>query len=146
MKIEISIDEKQKEPKLVIVTNEITEDIHQLLKRLTEDYPDTLKGYTEQAMEILQVKDVLRIFSENQRIYAETCEGKYTLHSRLYELEEALDSTIFVRISNSEIINSRKIKRLDASITGTIAVYLENDIKTFASRRYVSKLKKIFGL
>ena len=88
----------------------------------------------------------MRIFSESQRVYAETHAGRYTLHARLYELEETLDSTIFVRISNSEIINSKKIKRLDASITGTIAVYLENDIKTFASRRYVSKLKKIFGL
>ena len=146
MKIEISIDENQKEPKVLIVTSEITEDIHQLLKRLTDEYPESLKGYIDQAMEVLPMKDIVRIFSENQRVYAQTHKGKYALHARLYELEESLDGGTFVRISNSEIINSRKIRRLDTSITGTIAVYLENDIKTFASRRYVSKLKKIFGL
>lgn len=68
------------------------------------------------------------------------------LRSRLYELESQLDPKMFVRISNSEIVNAKKILRLDASITGTIGVYLEGNIKTFSSRRYVKKIKEIFGI
>ena len=59
-------------------------------------------------------------------------------------MEEKLDKTRFVRISNSEIVNLRKIKRMDTSITGTIKMYLEGEIETYVSRRYVSKIKTAF--
>ena len=62
------------------------------------------------------------------------------------ELEEILDSDSFVRISNSEIVNVRKIIRLDTSITGTIRMYMKGDTQTFVSRRYVSRIKKTLKL
>ena len=62
------------------------------------------------------------------------------------ELEEILDSDSFVRISNSEIVNVKKIIRLDTSITGTIRMYMKGDTQTFVSRRYVSRIKKTLKL
>ena len=47
----------------------------------------------------------------------------------------------FVRISNSEIVNSGHIDRLDMSLTGTIKMCMENGDETYVSRRYVSKIK-----
>ena len=89
---------------------------------------------------------IIRIYSEKQRVYAETKLGKYILHKRLYELEEQLDNRKFVRISNSEIVNIKKIKKLDTSLTGTICMYLEGEKMTYVSRRYVSKIKKVLGI
>ena len=97
-------------------------------------------------MYIIKEEDILHIFAEKQKVVAITRNGRYIIHSRLYELEERLNKRLFVRISNSEIINVKKILRLDASLSGTIAVYIEGDIKTYASRRYVPKIKKILGL
>ena len=64
---------------------------------------------------------------------------------RLYELEERLDNR-FVRISNSEIVNLKKVKSLDLSFVGTICMELSNGEVSYVSRRYVSKMKKILGL
>lgn len=77
---------------------------------------------------------------------AVTGKGEYTVRIRLYEIEERLNPGQFVRISNSEIINLKKVKNFDLSFTGTICVELVNGMTTYVSRRYVSKVKKILGI
>lgn len=52
----------------------------------------------------------------------------------------------FVRISNSEIINLKKVKNFDLSFVGTISVEMANGTTTYVSRRYVAKIKKLLGL
>ena len=61
-------------------------------------------------------------------------------------MEEKLDATRFLRISGSEIVNLHKIKRLDTGITGTIKMYLQENMETYVSRRYVAKIKKALGI
>ena len=65
---------------------------------------------------------------------------------RLYEIEERLNPHQFVRISNSEIINLKRVDNFDLSFTGTICVKLSNGTTTYVSRRYVAKIKKILGI
>ena len=77
---------------------------------------------------------------------ARTESGLYQIRLRLYELEERLDDSKFVRISNSEIVNLKKVKSLDLSFVGTICMELSNGEVSYVSRRYVSKIKKKVGL
>ena len=72
--------------------------------------------------------------------------GTYQIRLRLYEAEERLDNSKFVRISNSEIVNLKKVKSLDLSFVGTICMELSNGTVSYVSRRYVSKIKKVLGL
>ena len=48
------------------------------------------------------------------------------IHEKLYELENSLDNMRFIRISKSEIVNLREIKKLDMDMVGTIKVILIN--------------------
>ncbi len=97
-------------------------------------------------VEVLEPSSILRLYAESGKVYAQTEAGEYTLRLRLYELEDWLDKATFVRISNSEIINIRKVKQFDLSFSGTICVSLSNGAVTYASRRYVGRLKQILGL
>ena len=72
--------------------------------------------------------------------------GEYVLRLRLYEMEERLDQSCFVRISNSEIVTLRRVKGFDLSYTGTIRVALSNGDTAFVSRRYMGRIKKVLGL
>lgn len=146
MKVELKIDQEVKETKVTIEAFSRDEEVNDLINYLSHDYEDSIKGYIDQEMYIIKEEDILHIFAEKQKVVAITRNGRYIIHSRLYELEERLNKRLFARISNSEIINVKKILRLDASLSGTIAVYIEGDIKTYASRRYVPKIKKILGL
>ncbi len=75
-----------------------------------------------------------------------TAKGEYLLRMRLYEAEERLDQTRFVRISNSEIINLKMAKRFDLSFSGTICVNLAGGQTAYVSRRYVAKIKRLLGI
>jgi DNA-binding LytR/AlgR family response regulator len=123
--------------------NDETERLEQIVSQAVST---TITGYTDNGVEILLCTSIIRIYTENQKIYATTVNGSYRLHQRLFELGEILDGRLFTRISNSEIVNLRKIKHLDTSATGTILMYLQADIKTFVSRRYVTKIKKVLGI
>lgn len=146
MQIEIKIDEACKDPKVIILTNKITDEVNELLKRLSDTQPQTIAGFKEDSLKILQPNEIIRIFTENQKVYAQTEQGKYLIRLRLYELEERLDKSTFARISNSEIINLKKVENMDLSFSGTICVNLCSNITTFVSRRYVSKIKQILGI
>ncbi len=146
MRIKLIIDKKYTEPEIHICNKEKSCETERLVQMVSEAVNTTITGYTENGVELLSTEAIIRIYTENQKIYAATANGNYRLHQRLFELEEALDGRRFTRISNSEIVNLRKIKRLDTSVTGTILMYLQGDIKTFVSRRYVSKIKKVLGI
>ena len=63
-----------------------------------------------------------------------------------YEAEQRLAKCSFVRISNSDIVNLKKVKGFDLSFVGTICVSLSNGTVTYVSRRYVAKIKQLLGL
>ena len=107
---------------------------------------ESINGYRDSEVFRIRTGDIVRIYGERQRVYAQTKDGVYLLHQRLYVLENQLDGRRFLRISNSEIVNCDTIVRLDISVAGTIGVELEGGIQTFASRRYVKKLREYLGL
>lgn len=146
MQVEIKIDPSFTEPKIIVLTSSMTEDVSNLVKKLSENVPDFISGSRNEKMEVLEQADLIRVYANAGKVFAVTPKGEYLLRLRLYELEERLNPDRFVRISNSEIINLKKVKSFDLSITGTICVQLTNGTVTYVSRRYVSKLKKILGI
>ena len=146
MQVEIKIDPSYTEPKIIVLTSSMTEDVSNLVKKLSENVPDFISGSRNEKMEVLEQADLSRVYANAGKVFAVTPKGEYLLRLRLYELEERLNPDRFVRISNSEIINLKKVKSFDLSITGTICVQLTNGTVTYVSRRYVSKLKKILGI
>lgn len=146
MNIEIKIDSDYKIPKVIILTDKVTEEINALVARLSEEAPQLISGFRDNVLRILEQDEIIRVYSSDGKIIAVTDEGEYFLRQRLYELEERLDNTKFVRISNSEIINLKRVKSFDLSFVGTICVSLNNSEITYVSRRYVSKIKKILGV
>lgn len=146
MQIEIKIDSSCTEPKIVIMAASMTEDVNMIIKRLSMDPPQIISGIKDDKLEVLEQTNLIRIYANSGKVYAVTDKGEYTVRLRLYELEERLDKNQFVRISNSEIINLKKVENFDLSFTGTICVKLSNGITTYVSRRNVSKIKQILGV
>ena len=146
MEVEIKLDSSYTETKVVIYTNNITEEITQLAKKLTGNIAKIIVGYDDNIMTVLEESEIIRVFAENGKVFAVTENGKYMLKLRLYEVEEVLDKRYFVRISKSEIINLKRVKNFDLSITGTICVKLSDNSVTYVSRRYVNKIKCVPGI
>lgn len=146
MQIEIRIDNAYKEPKIIVMTDSMTEEINGIVKKLSENVPKIICGNRNDKIEVLEQSDLIRIYASASKVFAVTAKGEYTMRFRLYELEECLNAEHFVRISNSEIINLKKAVSFDLSLSGTICVKLSNGDITYVSRRYVAKIKKILGI
>jgi len=145
MQLEVKIDSSCEEPKVIILTASMTEEVNAILNRLSDEAPQMMTGSRDGRFEVLEQADLIRIYASAGKVFAVTHKGEYALRLRLYEIEERLPHQ-FVRISNSEIINLKKVSHFDLSLTGTICVKLANGTVTYVSRRYVSKLKKILGI
>jgi len=146
MQLEVKIDNSCIEPKVIILTASMTEDVNIILSKLSDQMPQIISGTRDNKIEVIEQADLIRIYANAGKVFAVTHKGEYTLRLRLYEIEERLPSHQFVRISNSEIINLKNVNNFDLSFTGTICVKLANGTMTYVSRRYVSKLKKILGI
>lgn len=146
MRVEIKIDSSYSEPKIIILTAAMTEEVNIIVSKLSKETPQLISGIKDEKVELIEQDGLIRVYANSGKVFAVTDKGEYTLRLRLYEMEEILDGKRFVRISNSEIINLKKVENFDLNFTGTICVRLTNGTITYVSRRYVSKIKSILGV
>lgn len=148
MKLNINIDVETKEPEILITTAHMTEEVNRVVEFIggLDDGPTIISGIIEDKVELLDKETIVRIYAEAGKVFAKTERGCYQIRLRLYEVEKRLDNSNFVRISNSEIVNLKKVKSLDLSFVGTICMELFNGEVSYVSRRYVSQIKKVLGL
>lgn len=146
MKCTFDINPKYKELEVKVCNGQDTKQARDTYKAVQSIFDLSLMAYLENEAIPINGKDIIRIFGQNKKVYVATDKGIFLLHERLYELEEKLDGTKFLRISGSEIVNLQKIERLDTGITGTIKMYLQENMETYVSRRYVTKIKKALGI
>ena len=135
MQIEIRIDETLSEPKVIILTDKVT-----------EERPEVIAGFLNETAVPLRQEELIRAYAAGGKVFAVTEHGEYQLRLRLYELENRLDKRSFVRISNSEIINLKWVKGFDLSLSGTICVSMSNGAAAYVSRRYVARIKQVLGI
>ena len=146
VQVEINIDSSVTEPKVIILTDRMTEEINDLVRRISKPETQMIAGFRDDTVTLLDQETVLRIYAANGKVFAVTGNGEYLVRQRLYELEAQLRQDRFVRISNSEIINLKKVRHFDLSFSGTICVSLSDGTVTYVSRRYVSKIRDLLKL
>ncbi len=149
MKVGINIDRSVEEVEVLITAQEQSRTVNALYEHIVEfdkKSLETLTAYRDDIAKIVNVTDVFRIYMGNQKAYIQTHQGEYAIRYRLYELEAALDKKQFLRISNSEIINVKKIRDIDLSLIGRICIRFEDNTQTYVSRRYIPKIKKSLGI
>lgn len=95
------------------------------------------------------------IVEPSEVLYAETVDGRTFLYGRdcvlesplrLYELEEALAGTEFMRASKSLIVNFDHVRALRPYLNARLELVLDNGESVIASRQYAPAIKQKIGL
>lgn len=94
----------------------------------------------------IDLNDVILFESNGSDISCHDMEKTYRVKERLYQLESTLDRDIFIRISNSAIINIRHIKKLIPTMGMKYIVVLKNNLKVEVTRNYYYKFKNFIGI
>ena len=144
MKVEVKIDPGCSEVLVSVTAPAMTEEVGDVLRRL-EMGAAVLAGFREGRVTLLEPGDILCLRTAGDRVEAVTAAGDYTVRDRLYELEGRLGRD-FVRVSQSEIVQLKKVRDLDLSLAGTIRMTLEGGVTVYVSRRYVKRIKEVLGL
>ena len=143
MKIKYIIGDKYPEPEVHLCVKEKNREAEELYEAIEALLELRIVGYKGQESELLLPAQIVRIYSENKKVFARTAEECFEVKERLYVLEGQLEKQKFVRISNSEMVNVQQIEKLDMSYAGTIQVRMKNGDVTYVSRRFVRKIKEV---
>ena len=145
MKLLFDIQEKYREIEIHICSDQRSKEALGLRDLLEGLLFTKITVYRNQETKSISSYEIVRIYSENKKVYVRTKEDRFEVRDRLYVLEDILREKGFVRISNSEIVNISQIEKLDMSYAGTIKMYMKNGDETYVSRRYVSRIKEVLN-
>ena len=147
VEVEVVLDPERRDIRVTICAPAVTPEVEALAARLLAEESGKILGFRGAEAAPLDPADILRFYGEEKEIRAQTAAGLYTVRQRLYELEEELAGTRFVRASHSELVNLDRVTALDLTLTGTIKMTLEDGAAVcWVSRRYVKRIKQVLGL
>ena len=59
VQVEVKLDTAATEPKVIILTNRMTEEVHSIVQMLSETEPKLIAGFREDTVTVLDEKDIL---------------------------------------------------------------------------------------
>lgn len=143
MKLEEFIDEANEEKVQIYAKQKdnLVIEIENLVLNSTID----LTGYLDNEVIKLDLNNVTCFTINDSKVYALVNDKKYLVKTRLYKIEEMLNSS-FIKINQSCIANIKKIKKFSASINGSMNVIFKNGYTDYISRRELKNVKERMGL
>lgn len=139
-KIRTNISKEYKDAEIIINAAELNEDIQLLINNIT-NMQNNLKniiGSKDNNMFVIDVNEVICVFTEEKNVYCKTSKDKYKIRLTLSDLEQSLPQSDFIRISNSCIINIKYVEYFDTNIVGSIIVKFKDGSTEYVSKRKVS--------
>lgn len=145
MKITILPPEPGQEDEIILRCAQLDDRVLELLRTLRNEQLK-LSAYSETGITLLDPKEVYYFEAVDNKVFAYCEKQVYEVRKKLYELEDALAGTDFLRISKSTIVDLSKVMHLSAAFNGRLEAKLKNGEKIIISRQYVPVLKKKLGL
>lgn len=99
----------------------------------------------EKNTHLCRMDQIYYVESVDKRTYVYTKDQCFESKSRIYELEEELDSN-FLRCAKAMIVNVRKIRSVKSEYNGRMQAQLLNGETVIVSRSYVKDLKRRLGI
>lgn len=132
--IEVCINAPEKNEQVINLEQELLKKINQNL--------ETIMGIRNNDIFIINIHDIIEIYTEDRNIFCKTHEGIFCIKEKLYYLEEMLPNKEFIRISNSTIININHVKCFNTSIIGKILVKFKDGTEEIVSKRRTSEIMR----
>ncbi len=144
MKIIIQDPSPGEEDSVIISVKCMTDSVMRAINMLKS--PDSVTVYIDDHALLLPVGNIFYAESVDLKTFVYAEKSVYRSRLKLYELEDILNKSDFLRISKQVIVNIKKIKSVSPAGGGRLQTTLSNGEKVIISRQYVSALKGRFGL
>lgn len=145
MKIHINENENIEETDITIICKQLNPEIEKIIS-LLRVMDLKMIGVKDEQTYILDVMKILYIDTVDKKTFFYTKKDVYETNLKLYELEEQLGTSAFLRANKSSIINLNQVKAIKADLDGRLLVTMNNDEKLFVSRQYAPDFKRKLGV
>ncbi len=145
MKLKIEMFDECKETEVNIKCKELDNTLKKAVDILKQS-DKTFAVRKDNSTKILKIEDICYFESVDEQTFVYTQEDVYSCQKKLYEAEEILSDTSFVRISKSCILNIDYLESVRALLNGKLEGTLSNDERVIINRHYVPAFKKKFGV
>ncbi|MBQ9448369.1 MAG: LytTR family transcriptional regulator [Acholeplasmatales bacterium] len=143
IKLKFVQDDTANDVEIIIRAKEQNEEVEKILKLLGKRNDNNIICNVLSNEQLVDIKDIIIISKDGRYLSVKTINGQYILNEPLYKIEEKLDKSWFVKISQSEIVNLKYVKKWSLCTGGIIKIELQNDIQSYTSRRYATLIKEI---
>ncbi|MCR5556055.1 MAG: LytTR family transcriptional regulator DNA-binding domain-containing protein [Butyrivibrio sp.] len=147
MKITIETPLPGEEDEIIIKMAELSDDVLKMVRRLKDGgSKDTMAVYADESIQMVPTRDILYFDAADDHVFAYTKGNCFDTKKKLFEIEELLSDSAFLRISKNAIVNIRAIDHLSPEFNGRFIASLKNGEDIIISRGYVPELKKKLGI
>ena len=145
MKISIDIDSTKQDTEIQISCKSLTPDIEKIIATLRMLNQQIMVEKDEETY-VLDVTKIMYIEAVDRKTFVYTQEDCYESKLKLYEMEERLEESGFLRVSKSCLIQLRHIRSLKGDLDRRLKVTLENGEQIMVSRQYADEIKRKLGV
>jgi len=130
------------EPELLeIRCHKISDEVNEIIS-FVKSRQGVLNGIIDGEIYEVAVPDVYYIESVDDRAFIYTADKNYEVNLRIYEMEEMLAKSSFIRIQKGMLLNLMKVKSIKPGLSGRYVALLKNNEEVIISRKYFPDFKK----
>ena len=145
MKLKIEQSPEIKDEEIIIRCSTVSDRLKSLIEEIRL-YTFSVAGTKDGRSYCVGLEDIFYIESVDERIFIYRQNDVLECRLKLYELEEKLSGTNFLRISKSCILNLNHLESVSPQFDGRLEALLENGEKVIINRHYVKAFKEKFGI
>lgn len=145
MHVTITEDPTLDDVDIAIVAPHIDERVQRIVASLSA-FDRVLTGERDGATYRLDVNDVCYAETVDGRTFLYTKGAVYQTPLRLYELEDRLAGTEFVRASKQMLVNFDRVRAIRPAPGARLQLLLDNGETVIVSRQYAPHIKRKLGL
>lgn len=145
MKITVNINEQAEDTEIQITCRQMTpavENMVALLNMMNQQMSVT----KESESFLLDVSRILYIEAVERKTFVYVDGDVYESRLKLYEMEERLCQSGFLRVSKSCLVHLKFIRSIRKDIERKLRLTLENGEQIMVSRQYADEIKKRMGV
>lgn len=145
MKIIINTDPSLKETEIVVNCPALTSETESIIAAL-RILDSQITAVKDNESFILDITKIVYIESVDRKTFVYTEHDCYEAKLKLYEMEERLCGSGFLRISKSCLVQLKFIRSIKAEFDRKLRLTLETGEQMIVSRQYADELKRRLGV
>ena len=145
MKINIKQDSNVTETEITILCKQIDRELEAVISNLGL-INNSVSGKLDGETFFIPLGEVLYFETIDNKTFFYTNDKIYETTTKIYQLEEKLTDTPFVRINKSSIMNIQKVKSIKSEENSKLMATLLNGEKIVVSRQYMQNIKTKLGV